>query len=159
MKKKVLVFALCLGLTVGMLAMTGCSKVIESEVTGNEPAGTVQGEDTQKQETTTNKTNAKVTIKNIKTGSGKAVKTGDKVSIVYKGTLKDGTVFDQNSKGNPLKFTLGSGDVIEGFDQGVTGMKKGGTRKVTIPPELGYGDQQMGNIPAGSTLIFTITLL
>lgn len=96
----------------------------------------------------------------LKVGSGKAAKAGDAVSVNYRGTLTDGTVFDESYKrGQPFDFTLGSG-VIEGWSQGVAGMKEGGKRKLVIPPSLGYGAEGAGGvIPPNATLIFEIELL
>ena len=90
--------------------------------------------------------------------------TAEKYSIVtvhYTGKLQDGTVFDSSQRigQEPLRFTLGVGQVIEGWDQGVIGMKVGGQRKLIIPPELGYGSQDKGVIPPNSALIFEVELL
>ena len=90
--------------------------------------------------------------------------TAEKYSIVtvdYTGKLQDGTVFDSSQRigQEPLRFTLGVGQVIDGWDQGVIGMKVGGQRKLKIPPELGYGSQDKGVIPPNSTLIFEVELL
>ena len=90
--------------------------------------------------------------------------TAEKYSIVtvhYTGKLQDGTVFDSSQRigQEPLRFTLGVGQVIDGWDQGVIGMKVGGQRKLIIPPELGYGSQDKGVIPPNSTLIFEVELL
>ncbi len=68
------------------------------------------------------------------------VQDGDKVSLHYTGTLNDGTVFDSSEGGQPLNFTVGSGEVIQGFDDGVRGMEVGETRDVSIPPEQAYGE-------------------
>jgi FKBP-type peptidyl-prolyl cis-trans isomerase len=97
-------------------------------------------------------------------GTGAAVQSGDTVSVLYTGTLDDGTVFDASSlHGNqPFSFTIGAtdaGSVIQGWNLGVVGMKVGGTRELTIPPELGYGANANGPIPANSTLHFKIQLL
>ncbi len=94
-------------------------------------------------------------------GTGAEVKNGDTVNVLYTGSLDDGTVFDASSKhGNqPFSFVLGAGRVIKGWDLGVLGMKVGGKRDLTIPPELGYGSQENGPIPANSTLHFTVELL
>jgi len=93
-------------------------------------------------------------------GQGQEAKAGDRVSVLYTGKLQNGTVFDSNTdKSNPFTFTLGAGDVIKGWDQGVAGMKVGGKRRLTISPELGYGDQANGKIPANATLVFEIDLL
>ena len=80
----------------------------------------------------------------------------------YTGTLEDGSIFDSslNPGREPFTFTLGVGSVIKGWDLGVKDMKVGGKRKLTIPPELGYGDKGAGNvIPPGATLIFEVELL
>lgn len=79
---------------------------------------------------------------------------GDLISVHYRGTLqKDGTEFDASyNRGKPFEFTLGAGQVIKGWDQGLLGMCIGEGRKLTIPPSLGYGSSSVGTIPAGSTL-------
>ena len=104
--------------------------------------------------------NGGVAINDVVVGQGVEVKTGQLVSVNYILSLSDGTVI-QNSKdfGQPFKFTLGAGEVIPGWEQGFAGMKVGGVRTITIPPELGYGSQQAGPIPPNSTLVFTIELL
>lgn len=85
---------------------------------------------------------------------------GDMLLVSYKGSLEDGRVFDQNTgdKSQPLVFKLGQGQVIKGWDQGLLGMRKGGVRKLVIPPSLGYGERGVGAIPANSTLTFEVTL-
>jgi len=94
-------------------------------------------------------------------GTGAAVQNGDTVSVLYTGSLDDGTVFDASSKhGNqPFSFTVGAQQVIQGWDLGLVGMKVGGKRELTIPSELGYGPQGNGSIPPNATLHFTIQLL
>jgi FKBP-type peptidyl-prolyl cis-trans isomerase len=95
-------------------------------------------------------------------GTGAEVRNGDTVSVLYSGSLDDGTVFDASSKhGNqPFSFTVGANQVIKGWDLGLVGMKTGGTRELVIPPELGYGDQGAGAaIPPNATLHFTVKLL
>jgi hypothetical protein len=97
----------------------------------------------------------------LKAGTGEAAKTGDKVSVHYTGTLLDGTKFDSSvDRGTPFSFTLGANRVIAGWEQGVLGMKVGEKRKLTIPPELGYGAGGVpGAIPGNATLIFEVELL
>ena len=93
-------------------------------------------------------------------GSGAEATAGHMVKVNYLGTLTDGTKFDSSyDRNQPFEFTLGSGQVIKGWDQGVAGMKVGGKRKLVIPPDLGYGAQANGKIPANSTLVFEIELL
>ena len=99
-------------------------------------------------------------IEDIKVGTGKEVKSGDTVVIHYLGTLTDGTKFDSSyDRGKPFETQIGTGRVIKGWDLGVVGMKVGGKRKLTIPSDLGYGNQAVGSIPANSTLIFEVELI
>lgn len=92
-------------------------------------------------------------------GKGAVANKGDVVTVNYRGNLLDGTVFDATKGKPPFAFVLGKGEVIKGWDQGVLGMKVGGRRVLSIPPDLGYGDQATGPIPAKSTLIFEVELL
>ena len=101
-------------------------------------------------------------IENIEMGQGSEAKEYNKITVNYTGKLEDGSIFDSSLKKgrDPFTFTLGVGSVIKGWDLGVKGMKVGGKRKLTIPPELGYGDQGAGTvIPPGATLVFEIELL
>lgn len=99
-------------------------------------------------------------IEDIKLGEGKEVKAGDTITMHYKGTLLNGTKFDNSyDRGKPFETKIGVGEVIKGWDQGVIGMKVGGKRKLIIPPDLGYGIREIGNIPANSTLVFELELL
>ena len=100
-------------------------------------------------------------IEDLRPGTGAEAKAGNTVSVHYDGTLTDGTPFDSSRKrGQPFKFTLGAGQVIKGWDQGVAGMKIGGLRKLTIPPHLGYGARGAGGvIPPNATLVFEVELL
>ena len=100
-------------------------------------------------------------IEDIKIGDGQEVEKFNIVTVNYTGLLEDGTKFDSslNPWRTPFRFTVGAGQVIKGWDEGLIGMKVGGKRKLTIPPELGYGSRDNGPIPANSTLIFEIDLL
>jgi len=91
-------------------------------------------------------------------GAGAEAKSGDTVSVNYTGKLQDGTVFDTSVGKAPIEFPLGTGYVIPGWDQGIVGMKVGGKRLLIIPPDLAYGAQAYGPIPANSTLIFEVEL-
>ena len=126
------------------------------------PAGTTGGgagatPDVKKGETHSGKL-SKLNIIDVKTGTGPAAKDGDELSISYEGSLANGTVFDSTDKdgGKPLPVTLGAGQVIKGWDQGLVGIKNGGERKLEIPANLAYGTQEQRGIPPGSDLYFDV---
>ncbi len=100
-------------------------------------------------------------IPNSAVGTGPAAKAGDNVQVRYTGKLTNGTVFDSSVGRSPdyIPFQLGKGNVIPGWDEGIAGMKVGGKRQLTIPPELGYGATGQGPIPPNATLIFDVELL
>jgi FKBP-type peptidyl-prolyl cis-trans isomerase len=125
---------------------------------GADRAGGADEKDKTKEKVVKTKSGLKYV--DLKTGTGPAAKRGDTVFIHFTGRLENGKEFD-NSKGKqPYKFRLAPlGGAIRGMIEGVTGMKKRGKRKLIIPPELGYGDQGKGPIPANSTLIFEVELV
>lgn len=99
-------------------------------------------------------------IEDITIGSGEVVKAGDTVFVHYEGTLTNGQLFDSSKRrGEPFSFTVGAGQVIAGWEQGLIGMQIGGERKLVIPPELAYGERGIGPIPPNATLMFTIELI
>ncbi|HEX4340840.1 MAG TPA: FKBP-type peptidyl-prolyl cis-trans isomerase [Polyangiaceae bacterium] len=99
--------------------------------------------------------------KDVAVGEGPGAKKGDRVSVHYTGRLLDGTKFDSSlDRGTPFEFVIGQQQVIEGWDDGVVGMKKGGKRTLKIPPHLGYGHNgSPPKIPADATLLFDIEML
>ena len=103
----------------------------------------------------------RVQIEVLTRGNGATAVAGDTVVVHYTGWLTDGTKFDSSlDRGRPFEFELGAGIVIQGWDEGVVGMRVGGKRRLTIPPELAYGDRSVGDvIPPGATLVFELELL
>lgn len=94
------------------------------------------------------------------TSMEKVATNGSTVSVNYIGKLENGTKFDSSyDRGQPIQFTLGAGQVIAGWDEGILGMKVGEKKNLVIPPEKGYGAQAVGPIPANSTLIFDVELV
>jgi len=103
---------------------------------------------------------AKPKIEELVTGKGPEAVRGKSVQVHYTGWLVDGTKFDSSVGGEPFTFRLGAGEVIEGWDRGVAGMKVGGKRKLTLPPDLGYGaGGAPPDIPPNATLVFEVELL
>jgi FKBP-type peptidyl-prolyl cis-trans isomerase len=101
---------------------------------------------------------SRVDFKDIVMGEGNILSlVGDSITVKYVGKLEDGTIFDAE---NSFEFTLGVGDVIKGWDQGLLGMKVGGKRELTVPPHLGYGKRGCGpDIPSNSTLNFEVEII
>ena len=102
----------------------------------------------------------KLVVQDLVQGEGAEVVSGDVVTVHYVGSLIDGTEFENTvATGEPLTFTVGVGDVIEGWDRGLIGMKVGGQRILVIPTDMAYGNRSVGQIPANSALLFAIELL
>ena len=115
-----------------------------------------------KEDNQSNKEKMELKIEVLQEGDGETVtKKGDTISVHYTGTLEDGTKFDSSiDRGEPFLFTIGAGQVIQGWEQGTLDMKVGEKRKLTIPAELGYGSSGAGNlIPPNATIIFDIELM
>jgi FKBP-type peptidyl-prolyl cis-trans isomerase len=137
--------ALCtFALTAASLFAQGGSTAAPTKVTGK-PTQTVSG----------------LEYWDIKVGTGPTAVKGQTVKVHYTGWLTTGKKFDSSvDRGEPFTFSLGAGQVIKGWDEGVAGMKVGGKRQLRIPPEIGYGSQGAGGvIPGNATLIFDVELL
>jgi FKBP-type peptidyl-prolyl cis-trans isomerase FkpA len=98
-------------------------------------------------------------IEEIKKGQGPAATKGKIVALHYTGYLPDGSAFDTTRNRQPLRFQLGEGTVLKGWDLGIDGMKVGGQRKLTVAPELAFGDRTVGQIKPNSTLVFDVELV
>jgi peptidylprolyl isomerase len=99
-------------------------------------------------------------IDDVRIGNGEEVKKGDTLTVHYIGTTQDGVRFDSSyERGEPFLFTVGEGKVIQGWDEGLIGMKVGGQRILVIPGTMAYGNRQVGLIPPNSPLVFAVELL
>ena len=117
-------------------------------------------------DTPTSPTDVPFSVTDLRPGTGAIALTGSLVLVNYTGWLYDplrgdnkGAMFDTSKGATPFAFTIGAGNVIEGWDQGVAGMAVGGLRRLVIPPSLAYGDSRNGPIPPYATLIFEIELV
>jgi FKBP-type peptidyl-prolyl cis-trans isomerase len=108
----------------------------------------------------TNQNVTKLMLKDFRVGSGKKAVAGKTLVVQYVGRLANGTQFDTSCDKTPFEFDLGQTTVIQGWDQGIVGMKEGGIRRLIIPAKLGYGSNQVGGIiPPNSALVFDIELI
>ncbi len=164
MKALMLTIAACLALLVAGCGGSSGSSSGESTAGGESTSAESSGGEKTKPKVTVPKgaPPKKLEIKEIEAGSGAEAKSGDKVTVQYVGvSYKNGKEFDSSwSRNEPFSFTLGAGEVIPGWDQGVEGMRVGGRRELIIPPSLAYGEA--GAPPAiapNETLVFVIDLL
>jgi FKBP-type peptidyl-prolyl cis-trans isomerase len=159
MKKKVLI-----GLVVAMIVIAG---IVLSRSIANAPKNVDKSDVSVPSQIQVNQTNEnkpmQLEIKTTQEGTGdRVVKAGDTVSVQYTGKLEDGTKFDSSYDhgGQPFSFTVGAGQVIKGWDEGLLGAKVGEKRTLTIPSDLGYGANGAGAaIPPNATLIFDIEIV
>src|SRR5690606_25197210 len=101
-----------------------------------------------------------VIIEDITAGQGAEAQVGSSITVHYLGTLMDGTKFDSSyDRGESITFALNPGSLIDGWIEGIPGMKEGGKRKLTIPAAKAYGNRAIGSIPANSDLLFKVELI
>ena len=152
---------LCLALAV---IAAGCNESVqktgstssESTSSSTSPAPSASGETGGK----VHKLASGLQYEDVVVGSGKMAEPGMNVSVHYTGTLTNGEKFDSSyDRGQPIQFQLGAGRVIQGWEEGIKGMRIGGKRKLTIPPDLGYGANGTGPIPPNATLLFDVELV
>jgi peptidylprolyl isomerase len=148
-----------------LVSITGCTKCSKSSDSANNqsgqtPADAVGGSQVNAGQSA-DQAGGQLEIVEITSGNGAEAVDGKRVTVHYTGTLENGTKFDSSVDRNvPFTFTLGQGQVIAGWDQGVKGMKVGGKRKLVIPPQLGYGEKGVGGvIPPNAKLLFEVELL
>jgi peptidylprolyl isomerase len=140
-------------------ALVGCQASETAEPAADAPAATSEAAPTTETAPAAPDPTAQLQIEDVSEGSGMAAQNGDMVIVHYTGKLPNGTVFDSSVGRQPIRFVLGRGEVIPGWDQGLLGLKVGGKRKLTIPPHLGYGASGSGPIPPNATLLFDVELV
>jgi FKBP-type peptidyl-prolyl cis-trans isomerase len=150
--KKIAIIALMVFSTISLLAQTPAKKPTHTTAHRATGPAKVTGEGV--------KTPSGLQYWDIKAGTGEEAKTGSHVKVHYTGWLTSGKKFDSSVGSAPFDLTLGQGEVIKGWDEGIAGMKAGGKRQLKIPPQLAYGeDGHPPQIPPNSTLIFDVTLV
>lgn len=162
MSRSLIIFVITCVLVIGAILVYAKNniKAPEPEVAPQElsAVGSQQAASQAPSQTMQNPTELK--IEDIKVGSGAAVKNGDTVEVNYLGTLLDGTKFDSSyDRNQTFSFSIGAGEVIAGWDQGLIDMKTGGKRKLYIPSDLAYGPQGNGPIPPNTPLYFEVELV
>jgi FKBP-type peptidyl-prolyl cis-trans isomerase len=162
MNTRLAVFGIVCFLIVGAVAVYAKNNFKPESTSGNSlyKLDTIQGPKVQGASPTMTEQVTELKIEDEREGTGSAVESGDTVEVNYVGTLLNGQKFDSSySRNQTFSFKVGAGEVIEGWDKGLVGMKVGGKRKLTIPAEMAYGSQGAGTIPPNSPLIFEIELV
>ncbi len=144
-------------LVVGIIIICVVVVIVAKQQAGSNLSKGDQSSSTTTEQTTTNEP---VGIEDIVVGTGTEAKEGDTITVHYIGSLADGTQFESSyDKGQPATFVLAKGQLIDGWVEGIPGMKVGGKRKLTIPAAKGYGASGSGSIPPNADLVFEIELI
>jgi FKBP-type peptidyl-prolyl cis-trans isomerase len=162
MRKVVLIILACLAVTIVGCGGDEATSVSSGETSASTAADSSAAPPTKpKVEVPDGAPPTKLESRDLVQGDGPVARAGDEVTVQYVGVdYRSGEQFDASwDRGEPFTFPLGAGEVIQGWDQGVQGMKVGGRRELIVPPKLGYGSQQVGPIAPNSTLIFVVDLI
>lgn len=150
-------------MAVGLFLFRLDTNIFAGEDTSNQTASVVDSQDQVKERLTDAYAGGQLSdlvIEDIRIGTGAQVEKGDTVEVQYEGRLQDGTRFDSSyARGETFTFKVGSGKVIQGWEEGLLGMQEGGERILVVPPRMAYGNQQVGVIPANSPLVFMVELI
>ena len=152
------IFVMSVAVALVLAACGGGDDEAETEAGGSTEETAATSEECPTETTTTD---SGLQIKEVECGEGEEAERGDTLEVHYEGRLENGKKFDASrDHGSTFEFQLGAGQVIQGWDEGLVGMKIGGTRELTIPPELGYGEAGSPPvIPPNATLIFVVELV
>lgn len=141
------------------LALLGCDRAARRVVAGT-PESLAYARELNVKLSDMAKRPSGLYVQDVTPGVGATVGAGQVAQVHYTGWLADGMPFDSSTGGQPLEFRVANGEVIAGWDEGVTGMRVGGKRRLVIPPHLAYGDAGAGGvIPPGATLVFDVELV
>jgi peptidylprolyl isomerase len=145
---------------VGMLAACGGGDAVPPAEVSGDPAELTYAPELNVDLGAMSRAPSGLYTRDVREGDGAAASRGSEVTVHYTGWLSNGEQFDSSREQQPFSFRLGSGEVIQGWDEGVEGMRVGGRRRLVIPPALAYGEQGAGGvIPPGATLVFDVELL
>lgn len=162
MSRKILLAAISFIAVLAVGATAGCAGTPAEDTTTpqSEPGQVSTPPEGEAPEAPAAEDVTELVVEDIVVGTGAEAVAGTNVTVHYTGWLTDGTEFDSSIGREPFQFALGAGQVIPGWDQGVAGMKVGGQRRLTIPPDLGYGAAGAGGvIPPNATLVFEVELI
>lgn len=152
----------CPGALVGALLITGCGGGGAAQPAALPPADPTElffAAELEVDLSEFERTSSGLYVQDVVEGDGPVARRTSRVWIEYVGWLPDGTVFDGNLGGDPYAIRLGGNEVIRGWNEGIVGMRRGGVRRLVVPPRLAYGSSGRGDIPPGSTLVFYLELV